>query len=287
MAVQPCPCTLGRREARPLAELSPPRSTASPWGLPQQQRKGEVFAGVDGPTVKKAQAEDHRQETPNSQRRWTWDKICERRVFHRQCGQLHLRIIANTSDVDHSQIIIHTSLILVSFVMGFSGWCCWWCQVPVSLHVMCTSTMATGSSAWQRSMLVTGQCVSMSINRGTCGTWTCCGQTRQTRPRRTSRPSRDGSSLTTGWTRGAKDAIGVMMFKCWQEVQADLGWAITVSRLRVFRSCHQAHRILCPRHPASRCALQSEQRRTPHGCGLSPQSHRDQGGCGCGSVVAR
>ena len=29
---QPCPYNLGRRGAPPLAELSPPRSTASPWG---------------------------------------------------------------------------------------------------------------------------------------------------------------------------------------------------------------------------------------------------------------
>ena len=37
LAVQFCPCTLGRREARPLTELSPPRATASPLG-PQSSR---------------------------------------------------------------------------------------------------------------------------------------------------------------------------------------------------------------------------------------------------------
>ena len=32
LAVQPCARTMGRREARPLVALSPPRATASPWG---------------------------------------------------------------------------------------------------------------------------------------------------------------------------------------------------------------------------------------------------------------
>ena len=70
--------------------------------------------------------------------------------------------------------------------------------------------------------------------------------------------------LASEGTQNAKDVCDTMLFKSKQEVQADLD--CHTSLLLAFRSCCRDDRIPC--------------------CGLLSQSCRDQGGCGCASVVA-
>ena len=70
--------------------------------------------------------------------------------------------------------------------------------------------------------------------------------------------------LASEWTQNAKDVRDTTLFKCKQEVEADLDR--DTSHLRAFRFCCEDDRIHC--------------------CGSLSQSCGDQGGCGCASAVA-
>ena len=67
LGVQPCPNTLDRREARPLAKLSPPRAIASPWG-PKSSRP-EASPQLTLPKRTRAKGEPHPNHVKNDQTR--------------------------------------------------------------------------------------------------------------------------------------------------------------------------------------------------------------------------
>jgi len=161
--------------------------------------------------------------------------------------------IANTNDVGHFEIIIYSitlfllavSLILVSFIMAVLlyndygvlktlGICVVLlvASIPIAMQVVCTSTMALGSRALAEKQAIVSRLASIEELAGMdmlcsdkTGTLTQNIMTIESKL-----PWGETSEqelllfalLATEWTQNAKDAIDTMLFKCKQEVQADL-----------------------------------------------------------------
>ena len=80
---QLCPCSLGRRTALPLAELFPPRATASPWSGPKGTRP-EAGPMADPPKMHSTQKRAHQKTIKNEGSETESTKEIRNRLLHAQ-----------------------------------------------------------------------------------------------------------------------------------------------------------------------------------------------------------